>query len=56
MRYRDWNALVQNCAYDPYEERLVRGIEKMLEEEAKRLRDREHPKLLAYRPLVAECA
>jgi hypothetical protein len=56
MRYQDWNAVVQNCGYDPYEERLVRGIEKMLEEEAQRLRDGESHKLLTYKPLVAEYA
>ena len=47
---------MQNHRSDPNEDRLVCGIEKMLEEEEKRLREREGPKLLAWRPIVAEGA
>ena len=38
------------------EERLIQGIERMLEEEADRFRVEKQAILLSYRPLVAEVA
>jgi hypothetical protein len=41
-----------SCLLD--EERLVRDIEKLLEEKAERLRILQRPRLLTHRPVIAE--